>query len=388
MREYPIGMAGTRRVQNFLDYLQLYDILINVISFRGHLKQPESKGVYKSIPFLNIGQGVEMKISHLHRIIAYYIKGSIVICRMRKRGYSNIIYNSGGISIENFLFILLSKILGFRLVLAIEEDYSYFNDDIKLISRFKFWTINRFDFLNCRWADSIVVISNYLKNKYVNLGAKNVTLIPITAKLNNNPAKKSFSENLQVIYAGTFTDKDGVGEIIEGFLKFNSLYRNALLILTGKSAQQLLYKDKYKERENIIFKGFVEDDEFYDLLRNSDVMCMCRTDSGFANAGFPFKLGEYLATGNPVICTRVSDVEYYLTDEDVYLIDRADPVLISEALIKIYNDQQSALEKGQNGLKKCRKYFSPDTNGEKLVALLESISDKAHNHQVSLAEFI
>ncbi len=69
--------------------------------------------------------------------------------------------------------------------------------------------------------------------------------------------------------------------------------------------------------------------------RNSDVLCMCRKESGFANAGFPFKLGEYLATGNPVICTKVSDVEYYLDNEDVYLIDPGCPDQISASLERI-----------------------------------------------------
>jgi glycosyltransferase involved in cell wall biosynthesis len=39
---------------------------------------------------------------------------------------------------------------------------------------------------------------------------------------------------------------------------------------------------------------------------------MTRVGSGYANAGFPFKLGEFLATGNPVITTNVSDVSVYL----------------------------------------------------------------------------
>lgn len=45
---------------------------------------------------------------------------------------------------------------------------------------------------------------------------------------------------------------------------------------------------------------------------------MCRNLSEYANASFPFNLGEYLAIGNPVIATKVSDIEMCLTDEDAY----------------------------------------------------------------------
>jgi len=374
MREYPAGMAGTKRVQNFLDYLVANDITISVVAFRGQIKQQSSEGIYKSVPYVSIGSGVKMQFSHFHRIIGYYVKGLLAVSRLKRKGYTNIIYNSGGINIENFLFILYAKLLGFRLVLAIEEDYAFFKDNIKAISRFKCWTIEKFDFLNSRWSDAIIAISEYLKKKYEKLGAGNVFLIPITAWPNNDPEKKTFNNPLQVLYAGTFTDKDGVGEIIEGFLKFSEVYADSRLILTGGSAQQINYREKYKSHGSIIFTGRVDDDEFYRLLRNADILCMCRINSGFAQAGFPFKLGEYLATGNPVISTRVSDVDLYLTGDDAFLIDRADPVLISETLLHIVEDPAAARIKGLNGFSKCRKYFSPEINGDKFLQILKNVS--------------
>ncbi len=314
-----------------------------------------------------------MKLKHLLKITLYYVNGIRAIMKLRKKSFTNIAYNSGGINIENFVFILWARLLGYKLILAIEEDYSFFNDKIKLISRFKSWTIRWFDFLNRRWALAIIVISTYLRDKYSKLKSQNVRLIPITAKLNFNQEKRSFNSPLQVIYAGTFADKDGVNDIIEGFLAFNKLYDNALLILTGTSEQQLYYRDKYKDERKVMFKGFIEDNQFYSLLRDADVLCMCRTESDFANAGFPFKLGEYLATGNPVICTRVSDVEYYLDDKDAFLIDPGKPEQICESLIRITKDPEAARIKGLNGLEKCRKFFSPEVNGYLLYEVLGKI---------------
>ena len=376
VREYPIGMAGTKRIQNFLNYLILQNISIHVISFRSQTRQPSEKGEYNTIPYLNISSGLEFKILQFHKIIAYYFFGFSAIVHLRKKGFVNIIYNSGGLNIENLFFILWSKILRYRLILAIEEDYGFFNDEIKLISKFKCWTIRKLDFLNCRLSDAIVVISSYLQNKYIKLKAKKVLLIPITAKLNFNKDKNFFNVPLQVIYAGSFADKDGVNDIIEGFLAFNRLNKNARLILTGKSSQKSAYENKYKSNGNIIFKGFLEDKEFYSLLRSADVLCMCRTESGFANAGFPFKLGEYLATGNPVICTKVSDIEKYLEDQDAFLIDPGSPDQICESLNSIFTDQAVARKKGLNGLEKCRRFFSPEVNGKLLLELMMMVSNK------------
>lgn len=373
-RDYPIGLACTKRVHHLLAFLILKEICINVISYRSKNNQPAIKGSYNGINYLNIGLATDLKLQHIHKVIFYFIQGLSAISNYRKRNYSNILYCTGGISIENIHFILWAKILGYKLLFAIEEDYSFFDDKVKMISRFKYWTINRLDILTCHLATAIVVISTNLLNKYSKQGARNLVLIPITAKLNFDNERKEFNNPLRIVYAGTFGDKDGVNHIIEGFELFYAKYKNAQLILIGKSEQQLIYKEKYNNHSNIVFKGYVPDDEFYPLLKYSDVLCMCRTGSGFANAGFPFKLGEYLATGNPVISTKVSDVECYLTSNDAFLIDSDSSQQVCIALKEIVKNPEKAREIGQNGLQKCKEYFSQERNGQILYDLIIKIS--------------
>ena len=369
-REYPVGMASTKRIQHLMEFLVSQGVNVNVLAFRGNIPQPALQGTHNSVPYQNIGHGTKLSFKQLLNVISYFFNGFLFITKHKKRGCKNIVYKAGGLNIENFFFVLWAKLIGFKMVLAIEEDYSFFKDNIKMISRFKIWTIRRMDFLNCHWADEIIVISSYLKNKYLKKKASGITLIPVTAEINFNEKKNSFNDPVQVVYAGTFADKDGIDDIVKGFIDFNKYYKDALLILTGKSAQQEEYRQKYMNEKNIFFKGFMEDVDFYPLLRDSDILCMCRTESGFANAGFPFKLGEYLATGNPVICTKVSDVEYYLDNNDVYLIEPGNPKQITETLISIVNDPVKARNKGLRGLEKCRKYFSSETNGQLLLDVL------------------
>lgn len=366
-------MAGTKRIQNFLNHLVLRKIRVNVLTFRSKREQPAPAGEYRSVPYRNIATGVDMKLRNIHKIILYYLRGIKAISGYKMKNSSNIVYNSGGINIENLLFILWAKISGFKIILAIEEDYTFFRDDVKLISRFKFWTIRRLDFLNCRWADAIVVLSTYLLEKYKKMKAGRVVLIPIAAGSNRNEKKLRLNSPLKIIYAGTFADKDGVSDIIEGFLAFNATCPDSKLVLTGKSEQQQVYLKKFGDDKRLIFTGFVPDDEFYTIMRDADILCMCRTESGFANAGFPFKLGEYLATGNPVVCTRVSDVTKYLTSEDAFLIDPGRPDQICDAFRKIADDPDGARIIGMNGFNKCLEHFSPEKNGEMLLELMKTI---------------
>ena len=376
IKEYPNGLAVTKKIQNILYYLFSQKIEINVISYRSKFPQPSEKDLDNGIPYVNIGIGLDLKLLNLHKTIMYFFKGLYLILKHKKKGCKNIFYCIGAINIENLLFVFWARLLRYKLVFDVNEDYSFFEDQVKIISRFKIWTIKQLDFFTYRWATAIIVVSTHLRNKYLKRNKKHILLIPVTAKENFNPNKSFFNDPLQVVYAGSFDIKDGVNDIIEGFNSFNNIYHNARLILTGKSDQQVIYQEKYKSYSNIIFKGHLSEDEFYDLLKNADIMCMCRTNSGFANAGFPFKLGEYLATGNPVISTKASDVEDYLTSDDAYLIDFNSPQQIGAALTEIVNNPDVARKIGLNGMKKYQKYFSSEVNGKLLYDLLITIASE------------
>ena len=381
IRDYPVGLAITKKIHNLLSYLITRNTDLYVISYRSSFRQPQTNSGDNEIPYIIIG--TDLKLRNLLRTFNYYINGFRLISKRKTKNRENILYCIGPVNIENFLFVVWAKLMRYKLVFDINEDYSCFEDKVKASSRFKIWTINKLDALTFRLASAITVVSTHLRNKYLKRNKRNkkqIVLIPVTAQENYNSEKKAFNDPLRVLYAGTFDLKDGVNDIIEGFKLFNSTFKNAELILTGKSEQQVKYHKACKGDPNIVFKGHVPDDQFYTLLRDADVMCMCRTNSGFANAGFPFKLGEYLATGNPVISTKASDIMDYLTSGDAYLVDFNSPRQISNALSDIVNNPEKARETGLNGMKKYRKYFSPEINGELLYNLLKSVASGDKNY--------
>ena len=79
----------------------------------------------------------------------------------------------------------------------------------------------------------------------------------------------------------------------------------------------------------------MDEKDYYSLLNNADIPCMTRVDLAFANAGFPFKLGEYLAAGKPVIASRVSDV-------DRFLVNGQNAMLVNPGSVRKYARQRSS----------------------------------------------
>ena len=371
IRDYPVGLAVTKKIQNILDYLKRYDIEISVLSYRSKIPQTEIKGEKDGISYLSIGNN--LRLHHLRKTVIYLVKGISYISRNRKKHHNNVFYCIGPVNIENLLFVTWARVLHYKILFDINEDYSFFEDNVKAISKFKIQTTRKLDNITSRWGDAITVVSSHLKRKYAFKTKKPVTLIPVTAKENYKEKKASANKKYKIVYAGTFDIKDGVDTIIGGFTIFNREFKDAELILMGKSEQQETYVMKYKDVSNIKFMGYVPDEHFYEVLRNADVLCMCRTNSGFSNAGFPFKLGEYLATGNPVIATRASDVCDYLSSGDAYLVDFENPEEVADAMKSIINNPLEARRVGLNGFKKYEQFFSPEANGKLMVELLQRL---------------
>jgi len=133
--------------------------------------------------------------------------------------------------------------------------------------------------------------------------------------------KKSVDKNTIITYCGTLEgDKDGVPILIKSFAMIANKFPFAKLQLMG-SLENEITKEKItslvedlKIEDRVEFTGFVGREEMPDLLNSSDILVLARPNNKQAEGGFPTKLGEYLATGNPVVITNVGEIGLFLKD--------------------------------------------------------------------------
>jgi glycosyltransferase involved in cell wall biosynthesis len=124
----------------------------------------------------------------------------------------------------------------------------------------------------------------------------------------------------------------------------------------------------------IRYLGFLDDDEYYKVINNCDIPCMVRNASVYANAGFPFKLGEYLATGNPTIASRVGDVTEYLVDrQHAVLVEPGSVVAIVNALEYVLDHPAEAHSIGLAGRHVAEQSFEKDRSGRELLEFLSAV---------------
>jgi glycosyltransferase involved in cell wall biosynthesis len=183
-------------------------------------------------------------------------------------------------------------------------------------------------------------------------------------KIDNN-----YSGQPYIAYCGSMEgDKDGVEILIRAFGKAINQYSfcpELKLILIGDISNKEIAKKLRKIAldsnclDRIIFTGKVDRDKMPLLLSNAKALALARPSNKQAEGGFPTKLGEYLATGKPVIITRVGEIENFLNDgENSFLAQPNDVDSFASQIGNVFRDYNKAICIGEEGRKLIYSVFN------------------------------
>lgn len=381
--EYPHGMAGTKRIQHAVDGIKSHsDISVKIVILRQSSKHNRLSGVHHGV-FYETVMGDLLRAKLIALFPVFNIKAMLLFKRHFKPDSKNIIYHYGPPSAINIIILKYARCIGYKIIFDIVEDYDYMPGKSKNIySKIKISGIQRQVKKIKELGSGIIVISKHLFEKYEIITDRKVPLHyrPVSVDIDSFPVSNfEFKDPVTLFYSGSFGIKDGVTNLIAAFdllAKNNPAIR---LVLTGKGSTKALSpvitrinKSAYKNRIN--YKGYLDDRAYYTTLNSIDIPCMTRIDIPYAHAGFPFKLGEYLASGKPVIASRISDVESMLEDRhDVMLVQPGDIADIVSAVDYLLAHPKEAGIIGERGRKSAEKHFDYKIQGQKMISFMEQI---------------
>jgi glycosyltransferase involved in cell wall biosynthesis len=380
---YPQGMAGTKRIQHTIDAFKTDpEVEMRVIV----LYQPAKSNLLRGIHAGTVYETVLGDLSGIKRTLflpLLYLRTVLSLRRAYRSGYKNILYNYGPISADNVIPLRYAKDLGYKIILDIVEDYEAANCiSSTSLKRLKVVATNWLSPETVNIASGIVVISEHLKRKYTGLtrGQVPVHYRPISVRMDRIPIRKRNNESaVSLFYAGSFGKKEGLSVLIDAFDSLAVDNKAVRLVLTGQGTAEDMraFSSRVKGspfRDRIGYKGYLEDDEYYETLCASDIPCMTRTDLAYAHGGFPFKLGEYLASGKPVVASRVSDVGLFLTDRDnAMLVKPGDSEAIVNAVKYLVDHPDISRMIGERGRKTAASHFEYKHQGDALLSYIKAL---------------
>ena len=229
--------------------------------------------------------------------------------------------------------------------------------------------------------DLIAVMTKTLMDYYRKMAKTEARFIhlPMTVDMTRF-ANVTTTEEYQkpyIAFTGTMTNqKDGVDVLIKAFAKIAEKYPEYHLYLAGfwhyDFPMQEKLIEKYGLKNRIHYIGTLNREQVPPFLCNASVLVLSRPDSHQAQGGFPTKLGEYLATGNPVCVTKVGEIPDYLEDNvSAFMAEPGDVDSFADAMDRVLCDDVFAKQVGSNGRKVAEEHFNAVIQAKRLVKFLE-----------------
>ena len=234
---------------------------------------------------------------------------------------------------------------------------------------------------DCKKLKALFVISTNLKEYFSQKGVETssihiINMIVDTGRFEGIDRKP---EKRYICYCGNGNNrKDKVDDLILSFKKISSLFPDINLLIVGPKKQ--VFKG---EKDNIalvkelgienrvFFTGVVPATEIPQLLVNAEALVLTRPNTLQNQAGFPTKLGEYLASGNPVLCSSVGDIPLFLRDTESALLfppnDEGSFVKKLDWLLKHPEDGRTI---GIKGKQVAKEFFNTDSETKKLINII------------------
>lgn len=227
----------------------------------------------------------------------------------------------------------------------------------------------------------VAVISNGLKDYYKKKGIKHIEVINMFVDANRFNIIKSDSDIKYIAYCGTISVfKDGADTLIRAFCNFHQTYPEYKLYLIGQfdlqGSEQILRKliTDLDLEESVVFKGRINANDLPLVLSGARMLALARPNTIQSQYGFPTKLGEYLATGNPVVVTKVGEIPMYLRDGvNAFLANPDDVESFAEKLLEVERDYNKSIEIGAKGRELVFSEFSNIVQSEKLLHYIENV---------------
>lgn len=227
-------------------------------------------------------------------------------------------------------------------------------------------------------------------DRYILLNEYAKVFIPETAPFTIieggiNPEEWQQHENFDgtrkdIIYSGALTDYSGVVQLVEAMQKVK--YLNITLRIYGNGYLVDWVKSKAEKSENIEYMGSVPNNEMRALQSKCLLLVNPRpTDTDIARYTFPSKILEYLASGTPVLTSRLNGIprEY---DNYLSYIDTVDAMGIAEAIVRFFDgNYETALNRARLGKEFVFSQKNWYSQGKKIISFIKEEEKKGHSIQ-------
>lgn len=379
---FPQGNASTNRVYTFAKGFNENGVTVHLICFENEYLD-NYNGIIDGIKYYHPLSQTKKSNNFIKRRCLKFLKYIRTFFLLREINKEDKI-----IAINLHTYRLLVELFAFFLAKAFKTKIIFDRCEHPL----QFYKENAFEqtiakikiAIQTKLYDGMFCISQYLVDFYKNRGydPQRLFLVPGTVDTGRfNHHSNSLLPFGYILYCGSLTIlKDGVNILIESFAKISDRYPEINLVLIGKGdtiIEEKIIKDlvvKLNAEKRVIFLGQLPRTDVPAYLSNARILALARPESIIADAGFPSKLTEYLATGKPIVVTKVGEIPLYLKDNESAFLSKPDSIdAFADKLDYVLSNYEFAQKVGGNGKELTKTVFNYNFQSKRMIGFIESL---------------
>lgn len=283
-------------------------------------------GTYAHVPYLTASGMMTRPTGFLRRnarkLRAVIAEGIILLKLRRKQRLDVVVLDT------SYLWLivwhkLLQLLLGHRLVYQYVELRSQVGRSKKsLLQR---WTHYWIDHRAIHWFDGIMPISRHLQAwLYDRRYRGHVHRVPVVTDYTHFTRQRQPSTVPKFVYCGGLAYYEVITFLIEAFeaLPAEEPAQLHLIVNGAQDAYQQLEARiaKSARRADIVVHSGLSQESLAQAYADATALLIPLRPTAQDEARFPFKISEYLASGNPVITTAYGEFPYFVQDGESALI--------------------------------------------------------------------
>ncbi len=356
---FPLVGGAEVAVKEITDRIKEYQFDLITARIRPKLSPKDRFG---RVNIFRVGLG----IGFLDKLLLPFLGLAKAIQLDKKANYPIIwalMASQGGIAAAFFKLLKPDK----KLLLTLQE-----GDTESHLKRYVFnldWLyrllIRPFHFLPIKKADYLTAISNYLKERAVQSGAKGpIKIVPNGVDIEKfspgyNPKELKNALGIGqrervILTISRLVKKNAVADLIRSAKYLDSSHR-ILIIGDGPDREKLVKLAKKQELEQrILFLGEIDHSRLREYIALADVFVRPSLSEGLGNVFL-----EAMASGAPIVGTPVGGIPDFLKDRETGLFCQVgNPRDIAKKIKKILKDDELRKQLTKNGLALVRQKYS------------------------------
>lgn len=383
---FPVGFAAIQRQLLTARGMVEAGCKVTVISFKGN-HGPEQQfppsgthqGVHYHYPTGNIHRPSGFVKRNWMKLAGRY-KELRYVWRLKRSGD----LTAGYVSTEKiqriFLYWALFKIMGVPLVLNYDELKSHVAPN----SFIQKWNDRLFDRLSARLSDGVTPISNYISDHVKVIRPKLPILkLPILCDFSKFDPNGVETDEISFTYCGAPSYLESITFVVTAFDQLEVSGKKIFLdFVLGGNLRDVNHVREYiakaKNQANIRIQANITRDEVLAQYARASAVLIPLRPTVQDTARFPHKLGEYLASGKPVITTAFGEIRHYnfIDGKTALVAADYDPFSFSEKMQFILDYPDKARAIGKQGREMGIENFNYKDLGNALKEFILSFRDR------------